>query len=84
MFKTFYLSKSAEERETFATSCGTSVGMLNQIAYGHKQIELGFADVLIAKGAGAFALDSLPLTDRAKGQNELRGNTPSESQNTAA
>ena len=46
--------------------------MLNQVAYGHKQIELGFADVLVAKGQGSFGLDDLPLTDRAKTQREMR------------
>lgn len=70
-FKTFYLSMSPDDREAFAASTGTSTGMLTQIAYGHKQIELGFADVLVAKGHG-YGLDTLPLTDRAKDQHRIR------------
>jgi len=70
-FKTFYLSMPVDDREAFAASVGTSQGMLNQVAYGHKQIELGFADVLVAKGDG-FNLNGLPLTDRAKEQHRLR------------
>ena len=71
-FKTHYFRLSHEDRERFAESTGTSVGMLNQVAYGHKNIELGFADVLVAKGGGAFGLDGLPLTERAISQNSLR------------
>ena len=71
-FKTHYLALSAEEREKLAESANTSVGMLAQVAYGHKKIELGFADVLVAKGGGVFRLDGLPLTDRAISQNKLR------------
>lgn len=60
-----------DDRELFAAATGTSTGMLTQVAYGHKQIELGFADVLVAKGNG-YGLDALPLTDRAKDQNRIR------------
>ena len=70
-FKSFYLGMDAEDRERFAASTGTSSGMLTQVAYGHKQIELGFADVLVAKGCG-YGLADLPLTSRAKDQNRLR------------
>ncbi len=70
-FKTFYLSMPPDDREAFAASTGTSVGMLTQVAYGHKKIELGFADVLVAKGSG-YGLDNLPLTDRAKDQHRIR------------
>ena len=70
-FKNFYLAMSQEDRDAFAASTGTSTGMLKQVAYGHKQIELGFADVLVAKGNG-YGLDALPLTDRAKDQNRIR------------
>jgi len=71
-FKTFYLGLSANDRESFAASAATTTGMLSQVAYGHKRIELGFADVLVAKGRGEYALDGLPLTDRAIEQNRLR------------
>ena len=70
--KTHYKSLTVEERDALANSAEISVGMLAQVAYGHKKIELGFADVLVAKGGGAFGLDGLPLTDRAISQNKLR------------
>jgi len=48
--------------------------MLAQIARGNKQIELGFADVIVAVSGGNIALSDLPLTDRAVAQNEIRSN----------
>tara|TARA_R110000868_G_scaffold162851_1_gene394380 strand:+ start:910 stop:1167 length:258 start_codon:yes stop_codon:yes gene_type:complete len=74
-FKNYYLSLSKEKREALANSADTSDGMLTQIAYGHKPIELGFADVLVAKGRGNFSLADLPLTERATKQNQLRQTT---------
>lgn len=71
-FKTYYFALTPEGREKFAGLSGTSPGMLAQVAYGHKEIELGFADVLVAKGGGNFDLDGLPLTERAKKQRALR------------
>lgn len=71
-FKKHYLSLTVEDREKLAASVKTSVGMLTQVAYGHKKIELGFADVLVAKGGGQFGLNGLPLTDRAESQRKLR------------
>lgn len=71
-FKTYFFALAPQDREKFAGLTGTSPGMLAQVAYGHKKIELGFADVLVAKGGGAFGLDGLPLTERAEKQRKLR------------
>lgn len=71
-FKTYFLKLTPDERTAFSNLAETSVGMLNQVAYGHKQIELGFADVLVAKGGGSFELSGLPLTERAGKQSVLR------------
>lgn len=71
-FKNYFLGLAPDGRAEFAQSVETSVGMLNQVAYGHKQIELGFADVLVAKGDGCFGLSDLPLTERAQKQAQLR------------
>lgn len=70
--KTHYKSLTVDERDALAKSAEISVGMLAQVAYEHKEIELGFADVLVAKGGGMFGLDGLPLTERAKKQRKLR------------
>jgi hypothetical protein len=70
--KTSYKNMTAEEREKLARDAEISMGMLTQVAYGHKQIELGFADVLVAKSGGKFDLDGVPLTERAKKQRKLR------------
>lgn len=70
--KTFYKSIGPEDRDALAKAADISPGMLAQVAYGHKEIELGFADVLVAKGGGNFDLDGLPLTERAKKQRALR------------
>ena len=71
-FKNYFLALAPDDRAAFAQSVETSVGMLKQVAYGHKPIELGFADVLVAKGAGNFDLTGLPLTERAEKQARLR------------
>lgn len=70
--RTHYKNLTADERESLAKAAEISPGMLAQVAYGHKEIELGFADVLVAKGGGNFDLDGLPLTERAKKQRALR------------
>lgn len=49
--------------------------MLAQIARGNKQIELGFADVIVAMAGGALTLEDLPLTERAEFQSKARAQT---------
>lgn len=71
-FKTFYQALPPDERSKFAASSGTTVGLLHQLAYTDKEIELGLADVMVAKSGGKLSLASLPLTDRAKFQHEAR------------
>ena len=71
-FKHFYLKKSKAEREAYAAAVRSTPGYLAQVAYGHKSIELGLADVLVATGAGHFEMADLPLTERARHQAELR------------
>lgn len=70
--KTFLAGLAADQRAAFAVACGTTPSMLQQIAGGHKRIELGFADALVAVSRGAIALSDLPLTDRARTQLAIR------------
>lgn len=70
--KTFIQSMPAKEREQFAARAGTTVGTLNQMLYGGKRVELGFADALVAVACGSLKLDDLPLTDRAAQQRAIR------------
>lgn len=71
-FKPFFFGMQPAERETFAALAGTSVGMLTQVAYGNKSIELGFADVICALSKGSVQLADLPLTENAQRQNAIR------------
>ena len=71
-FKTFYLGLTSEKRDEFADAASTSRGYCNQVAYAGKKIELGMADVFVAKSGGALTLDALPLTDRAMQQRAAR------------
>lgn len=67
-FKQHFEALSAEERESLAQKAGTSQQMLSQIARGNKDVELGFAQVIVALCGGAIGLQDLPLTERAKTQ----------------
>lgn len=69
---------TAESQAALAAAAGTSHQMLAQIARGNKQIELGFADVIVALSNGNVALSDLPLTERALAQNAIRSNAVSE------
>jgi DNA-binding transcriptional regulator YdaS (Cro superfamily) len=71
-FKTYYLKLGPAEREKFAKKIGTSAGYCNQIAYGAKRIELGLADAIVAAAQPDITLAELPLTERAKFQNQAR------------
>lgn len=71
-FKSFLMGMSTEEREQYATRAGTSTGQLNQIVYAGREIELGFADALVAVSGGILRLDDLPLTERAQKQRAIR------------
>ena len=71
-FKTFFLGLTPDERLIYAERVASTVGYLNQVAYGHKRIELGAADVLVAVSNGAVTLADLPLTDRALQQHAIR------------
>lgn len=71
-FKTFYFGLSPDERAAYAERVTSTVGYLNQVAYGHKRIELGAADVLVAVSGGRLTLADLPLTDRALQQHQIR------------
>lgn len=71
-FKTFFFGLSDELQASLATKAGTSHQMLAQIARGNKQIELGFADVIVAVSGGNVALSDLPLTERAMKQDAIR------------
>lgn len=71
-FKRFFFDMTPTEREVFAASAGSTPGTLTQVAYGHKSIELGFADVLCALSKRKVDMDSLPLTERAQRQRSIR------------
>jgi hypothetical protein len=71
-FKTYYLGLDPAEREPFAKSLGTSTGYCLQLCYADKKIELGFADVVVAKTKGKVKYSELPLTDRARKQIKAR------------
>lgn len=70
-FKAHFLKLPVTERESLAQQAGTTRGMLNQVAYAGKEIELGLADCLVALCPG-IALSDLPLTARAKQQHQIR------------
>lgn len=74
-FRTYFLALDADQRKAYAERAGSSVGYLTQVAYGNKQVELGFADVLVAVADGALGLPDLPLTDRAATQHAIRSGT---------
>ncbi|KQP02483.1 hypothetical protein [Pseudorhodoferax sp. Leaf265] len=69
--KTRILGMKTEERDQLASSAGTTRGLLNQIAFGGKQIELGLADCFVALLPG-LTLDGIPLTERARRQAKVR------------
>lgn len=71
-FKTFFFDMPVDDRDKFAAKANTSRGVLTQVAYGNKRIELGFADVLCALSRGKVGLDELPLTDNAQKQRAIR------------
>jgi hypothetical protein len=70
-FKSLYLGLPVNERESLAQQAGTTRGMLNQVAYAAKEIEIGLADCLVALLEG-LTLDDLPLTERARMQRQVR------------
>ncbi len=71
-FYDYFFGMAVPDRDALAARAGTTRGVLTQVAYGHKQIELGFADALVAVCAGKVVLDWLPLTDNAKRQRSIR------------
>lgn len=75
-FKAFYQSLTPEGRSDFANKTGTTLGYLQQLAYGGKRIELGLADVLVAASGGLLSLDRLNLTPRAEFQRTARVRKP--------
>lgn len=75
-FRTFFFAKTVSEREAFASRAGSSRGLLTQVAYGNKNVELGFADVIVALSEGKVELDGLPLTENARRQHGIRESNP--------
>lgn len=65
------LAMTPGERDALATAAGTTRGLLNQIAYGGKQIELGLADCFAALIPG-LRVEAMPLTERARRQARVR------------
>jgi hypothetical protein len=82
-FRTFYFAKTVSERDDFASAAGTSRGLLTQVAYKNKCVELGFADVIVALSGGKVELDDLPLTENARRQRSLRGSPRRRQKQTA-
>jgi hypothetical protein len=84
-FKTYFFGLPVAERDSFAQRAHTSRGLLNQVAYRNKSIELGFADVICALSEGKVPLDELPLTENAQRQRSIRdGTAPAAVEVTAA
>ncbi len=77
-FKTFFFGLSIADRDAFAQRAHTSRGLLNQVAYCNKKIELGFADVLVTLSEQQVTLDDVPLTDNAQRQRLIREGQASE------
>lgn len=71
-FKTFFFGLPVAERDAFAAKAHSSRGLLNQVAYRNKSIELGFADVICALSGEQVTLDDLPLTENAQRQRAIR------------
>lgn len=71
-FKDFFFGLPHPERVKYAESADTSVAMLQQVAYGNKRVELGFADVMVAVSGGRLTLAQIPMTDRAAAQHAIR------------
>lgn len=71
-FKTFFFAKTIQDRDEFASRAGSSRGLLTQVAYGRKRVELGFADVIVALSGRSVDLDGIALTDNARRQRLLR------------
>jgi hypothetical protein len=71
-FKTFFFAMPIADRDAFAERANTSRGLLTQVAYRNKQIELGLADVIVALTHGEVPLVGLPLTENALRQHSIR------------
>ncbi len=71
-FKEFFFALDADQRAAYALKAGSSAQMLQQVAYGHKSVELGFADVLVALSGGKLTVEDVPLTERAARQHAIR------------
>jgi hypothetical protein len=70
--KTFLEGIPSSMRSAFADKAETSWAMLTKIAYGHKKVSLGFADVIVAISSGKVTLDELPLAEDAKRYRAIR------------
>lgn len=74
-FHPFFFGLTVPERDTFAAKAGTSRGLLTQVAYRNKAVELGLADAIVAIAGGAVSIDDLPLTENASRQRGIREGT---------
>ena len=75
-FRAYFFALDQAQRSTFADRVGSSSAYLSQVAYGNKQVDLGFADVLVAVSEGRLKLADLPLTERALQQHQIRTGIP--------
>lgn len=75
-FRTFFFDLPPADRDVFAKRAGTSRGLLTQVAYQNKRVELGLADVVVKLANGAVGLNDMPLTDNAKRQRAIREGAP--------
>lgn len=71
-FKDLFFAMAKAKRTEFAASCGVSYYYLRDVAYGHKRVELGQADAIVAVCRGRIDLDDLPLSDAARQQRTIR------------
>lgn len=70
-FKSFFFGLSTAERDVFATKANSSRGLLTQVAYENKRVELGLADVIVALAGGKVPLDGIALTANARRQRAI-------------
>ncbi|ENX57623.1 MULTISPECIES: YdaS family helix-turn-helix protein [Acinetobacter] len=57
--KDFFLPLNDEERESFATSCGTTIGQTLQIMYGNRNCNPALAIAIDRESKGAVPCESL-------------------------
>lgn len=80
-FKDHFLSLGVPARDELALKAGTTRGLLNQVVYGGKRIELGLG--LCLSKLCNLPVEEMPLTDRARKQHKFISAKPRKSKTPA-